>query len=284
MVAKLPQQWTLIAGMHRSGTSATAGVVAELVGDPIPLLPRRGNPDGQWERLELRPHLDALLHAAGGTWDHPPSRTAPKFVERIIVRRSVAALAGAGPGEHVWKDPRLCLSLPVWLKALGDPRVVLVVREPWQVANSLHQRDGMPIEQGLVLWFHYVGLSLDALQGRRIFMLTHRHLMEHPTAAVDQLAAWLGESAVGRADAAINLLHARPASVGAIASRQDRTGQQDSAAHTSASELWDKLNPSSGPTVLATDLLAPAASGKVCRVAFGRLLVDSARTARRLLA
>ena len=68
-------------------------------------------------------------------------------------------------GDSFIKDPRLCLTWPVWRGLLpGDKQVVVYVyREPLAVARSLRKRHGFPLAFGLLLWEHYNRLALTAL-------------------------------------------------------------------------------------------------------------------------
>jgi len=53
------------------------------------------------------------------------------------------------------KDPRLCRLLPVWLPAIrtvAEPKVILTIRHPQEVASSLNRRNGIPKERAYLLW------------------------------------------------------------------------------------------------------------------------------------
>jgi len=61
----------MVVGMHRSGTSATAGLLHRLgihMGQELmPATPF--NPKGYFEHLQVRDFNDRLLEARGQTWD-----------------------------------------------------------------------------------------------------------------------------------------------------------------------------------------------------------------------
>src|SRR5712671_3764877 len=69
-----PRLCVIVAGMHRSGTSAVSRVVnllgADIASDLMPAIP--GNNDrGFWESLQVMGVHDRLLGALGLAWDDP---------------------------------------------------------------------------------------------------------------------------------------------------------------------------------------------------------------------
>lgn len=60
----------------------------------------------------------------------------------------------------VIKDPRLCLLMPLWSKALGafgaETRAIHVFHDPAEVVASLEKRDGFGAEKSRLLWLRYV--------------------------------------------------------------------------------------------------------------------------------
>ena len=59
----------ILLGMHRSGTSAVAGLIHQMgayVGDEtICMPPNEGNPKGYWERMDVYRLNDRFLHDVG---------------------------------------------------------------------------------------------------------------------------------------------------------------------------------------------------------------------------
>lgn len=172
----------LVTGMHRSGTSATAGALQRLgiyFGEPAELMPANpANPRGYFEHLEVVGIHDRLLRACGGSWDMPPtdrSATACSQATALLsgFLRTLyedAASMGSVPGV---KDPRASLFLPLWANAAERAglqlHVLAVFRNGWEVARSLAQREGWPVSCGLKLREQY----LDALD-RGVQELLHR--------------------------------------------------------------------------------------------------------------
>jgi hypothetical protein len=67
----------VVLGMHRSGTSAVAGMLVEAGFDggraPDLAAGDEGNPRGFFERWSLLARHDALLRQLGASWDVPPT-------------------------------------------------------------------------------------------------------------------------------------------------------------------------------------------------------------------
>jgi hypothetical protein len=191
--------WVLVVGMHRSGTSAIAGALAELGLQTVRPDDRmdwpQSNPE-HWESLSLGLHNEGLLAEQGGSWDAPPEAgngLAPEPGPSGPTS-SAAVLAAAYPGDTpaVWKDPRLCLLLPHWREVIHAPlTVVLVWRSPWAVARSLHQRDGMSQLSGIALWEWYNRAALGGLDGAATFVIDYEKVVESPQTSLGPLLAWL---------------------------------------------------------------------------------------------
>jgi hypothetical protein len=159
-----------VLGMHRSGTSGTAGVFVMLGGaSPKALLePDAGNERGYFESRRLMHFHDELLASAGSSWTdcrqfNPAwyrSHAAATFGKRA---RQLFEEEFDGAPLAVLKDPRVCRFAPFWFDILADAdvaaRVVIPVRAPLEVALSLRNRDSISLAKGAYLWLRHV---LDA--------------------------------------------------------------------------------------------------------------------------
>jgi len=133
----------VIAGMHRSGTSLTASLVASAgvhLGERL-LGPERGNPKGHFEDVDFfELHQRALAaNGLGGegftcqeTIAVPPS-VGDAFDALVARRRGLGRPWG-------WKDPRTTLFLEAWRERLPEAVFLLVFRRPWEVVDSLLRR------------------------------------------------------------------------------------------------------------------------------------------------
>lgn len=200
----------VVLGMHRSGTSAVAGVLVHLgLNGPRPW-DRYDAPDNpeHHESWTLTRANELVLARAGGTWWAPPPEGAIKRVSPALARQVQRALP---EGPAVVKDPRLCLTLPAWGSVFdGDIALVMVVRNPVKVASSLEQRDGFPHADGLALWEWYVVMALRNARGRDTYLLHYEDLVTNTTTAVSCLAEALcgstAEDSVAEQQAAASVL------------------------------------------------------------------------------
>jgi hypothetical protein len=175
--------------MHRSGTSAAAGLVNALglatcaPGDMV-----RGpwNPSGHFESRSLMHLNDGLLAQMGLRWWYPPPvgasydgvaariTTTPRQARRVFRRVHRTT-------PWVWKDPRTAVLLPFWRHALG-PRLaaVVVVRNPLEVATSLQRRHSLPLDFGVALWERYNRLILAHSAGMPVLVTRYTDLVVDP--------------------------------------------------------------------------------------------------------
>ena len=152
----------IIAGMHRSGTSALARVM-NLLGYEIPGeidTNTHHNASGHWEPVAFVALNMHILAELGSDWCELrlPEATAIDTISDQT-RTAIAEYADTSFVAHetiVIKDPRVCYTLPLWLEAVkqrGDTALVLLpYRHPVEVAKSLAARDGMELNIGLALW------------------------------------------------------------------------------------------------------------------------------------
>ncbi len=191
--------------MHRSGTSAVAGYLAKagfFVGTDDELLaPAEDNPRGFFERHDVNALNDELLAELGGAWDKPPERAAVA-ARAAGWRRRVTDLVEhlareAGGSPLVLKDPRTCLLLPAWWPLLRDRFALVVVdRNPLDVALSVRRRDGRPLYVALALWQSYCTELLAGLSGQRVLVVHYEQFVrqadQQGPALVGHLAGALG--------------------------------------------------------------------------------------------
>jgi len=162
-----PPQAILLAGMHRSGTSAAA-LALERVGWSLGAdqlaTQAEVNRDGFGENAGVVALNEKLLAHFGSTWFQLfdwPAGWEQEAEAGDFLKKAKTVIAEQFAGEHrvLLKDPRFCLTLPFWLRVLSEAgfatRVILQWRHPQAVAQSLKRRDSLPIPAGLLLWLHY---------------------------------------------------------------------------------------------------------------------------------
>jgi hypothetical protein len=165
----------VVLGMHRSGTSAITRVI-NLLGADLPGLlmpPTAANKTGYWESTKLLPIHDEILYSAGSKWDDwrafnqdwYKSPCVDAYKARIL---EVLRTDFSESRLFIVKDPRICRFWPLWSDILAefgaDPKIVLSIRHPLEVASSLKHREGFLPAQSLLLWLRHV---LDAESSTR---------------------------------------------------------------------------------------------------------------------
>ena len=198
----------LVAGMHRSGTSAVTRILS-ILGCDLPktlLAPHPSNERGFWESPEIV-HINRQILVSAGSdleewradeWRAFDSRwysspVADQFRERV---EAVLDREFGDSRLFVIKDPRLCRLLPFWLEALkrfgAQPLVVSPIRNPLDVAESLRKRDGIDRSIGNLMWLQHVLSSEAASRGVGRAYLRYEKLVSRPHAVVDRLCDVLG--------------------------------------------------------------------------------------------
>lgn len=145
----------LVLGMHRSGTSCISGMLqaagffSDIVDEWSP-----DNTRGSRENSAIVKLNDSLLRKGGGSWKQTDISLSPSLTHKDRRDEILKALTST---QRPWmfKDPRTLLTLPFWLEALPDIKMLGMFRHPLAVAKSLSTRNSMPIIEGLHLWGAY---------------------------------------------------------------------------------------------------------------------------------
>ncbi len=197
----------VILGTSRSGTSAIARafvLAGFFAGTDEQLLgPRPSNVMGHFEALSvLELNEEVLRRFDSSWWAQGPSAAVQRrhradYQPRI--RSILESLQSQAEGHPiVIKEPRISALLPIWGSAI-DRRlhVVLAVRSPIEVALSLFERDGTPLQCGLAAWeVHMTGL-LDYLNGADVTVAPFAQIINRPESmvkAVESAVAHIGSA------------------------------------------------------------------------------------------
>jgi hypothetical protein len=197
------RQALVVAGMHRSGTSAMARLLS-LSGATLPervMDPGPDNPLGYWEPWEMVALSDEILGAVDSRWDNV---FAVKDNDRAWAARAPYLDKAKNFLEHnfgdqdflVMKDPRSSVLAGFWRHALSeiavDPVYVIMVRHPLEVADSLLARNGFPREKSLMLWTSYMlAIERDTRDAPRVFV-TYSDMLGDWRGVLDRVEQALG--------------------------------------------------------------------------------------------
>ena len=193
----------VVLGMHRSGTSALTGCL-RFLGVPLgrPLMPSNlANEKGFFEHMEVVAIHDELLMRLGAGpldvsclpegWEKSESANAAALRLKDLLRKNFE-------GVPVWavKDPRLCVLLPLWLPLLDEmevePRFLLMLRSPWEIARSLEKRDGLGLIESLDLWLRHLAAAESATRKSRRAVLSYDRLLSDPGTELARMSEVLG--------------------------------------------------------------------------------------------
>ncbi len=196
----------LVAGSHRSGTSALTRVL-NIAGCDLPKTLMRPQPDntkGFWESRAIKDLNQEILASAGSSWDDwrpfsqdwHASPIAGEFRERA---GELVQSEFDDSRLFVMKDPRMCRLLEFWIEIVRScgarPFVVSPIRNPFDVASSLHVRNDIDPFVGHLIWLRHV---LDAEAASRGIVerayLRYEQLLSEAHAVVDKIGNELGVS------------------------------------------------------------------------------------------
>jgi GT2 family glycosyltransferase/glycosyltransferase involved in cell wall biosynthesis len=185
----------IVLGMHRSGTSAFTGLIhlmgAALGPSELIAQPAFDNEKGFWERLDVSRLDDAILEALGCNWfdlaNFSPARLAHPGLDTFLVQaqRIIGQLDSHRP--WVLKDPRLCLTLPLWRPLLDSPVCILPHRSPTEIARSINARDQLSLPHGIALWELYTLSALRASWELPRLGCSYSRLLSEPLGEVQAL-------------------------------------------------------------------------------------------------
>lgn len=198
------RMWIPVLGMHRSGTSAIAGVLQTLglhFGDSEQAIPvTTANPKGYWERQDVMAVNDAILEKLGCQWDRLHAYR-PAAVEEFRnpdlesrIRDILAPLAR--PPAGFLKDPRLCLTLPIWERVAQPVAALWVIRNPLAVARSLEARGDCSLPVGLAMWELYNRVLALRLRTRPHILVDFDDFQQNPVAGARRLVQQLQAAGV----------------------------------------------------------------------------------------
>lgn len=177
----------VVLGMHRSGTSALAGLLSLLgvdFGKSLSLSDELVNPKGFWEHQDIVAIHEDLLEHIGSSWDDVRRLPDGWWLEVRQYRQSLVDIIRRDFSQSsLWglKDPRLCLLLPLWLdifrELMVQPLIVMTVRHPLEVAESLQKRDNFIQEKTFLLWLKYLIEMEQESRGIPRYLTTYEQLL-----------------------------------------------------------------------------------------------------------
>ncbi len=188
-----------IAGMHRSGTSMITRLLnlcGLYLGDEKYLIPNaEDNPEGFWEHTKFQAINNEILALFNGAWDAPPQfeknweaspslKNIYKGAEEVLQELSQPSLWG-------WKDPRNSLTLPFWKKQLPDLKIIICLRNPFDVYRSLERRGYASSIFSFNLWREYYQQIITSTTKEERIITHYDTFFYNPEAEVRRLTNFL---------------------------------------------------------------------------------------------
>ncbi|MBF89938.1 MAG: hypothetical protein CMG75_09880 [Candidatus Marinimicrobia bacterium] len=198
----------IVVGMHRSGTSAVAGILhlhGISMGSEKTFRPKAlpQNPKGFYENYDFRRLSDKILNRSGYKVKSfnviiPEKIVADKYnakMRRLIERQELEL------NHWGWKDPRICLTLNCWLELLDSmgllykTKIVYTYRRADSVSNSLIRRNSLTYKQAINLWCKYNQIALKVINTWELetFCFSYESLLKNPIMVCEKLFQFLKE-------------------------------------------------------------------------------------------
>lgn len=199
MTALPESQAVLVLGMHRSGTSAATRMLNLLGADLGSRLlePREDNEQGFWESKDAYEIDERLLHGIGRRWSDVgplPDDWESSPAAKDALGHALTLIEQEFADKPLWaiKDPRQCRLAAVWLKALQlsaiNASALIVVRDPWEVAQSLAKRDRIDEGTAQQIWVQHLFETLDVVRDIPHTLITYDRLLQDWRQCADRIA------------------------------------------------------------------------------------------------
>ena len=213
-----------LIGTHRSGTTMLS-IVLDKMGCNMGWRKDRNN-----ESTFMQKENNRLLKVANCNWDNPSNFR--WFLERpdlcqieaessLESMRSLSGLEFWGPkglyrspridNSWGWKDPRMSITAPIWLKVFKRVKIIRVVRNGIDVAASLSNRENyflnenkakrpismrcLKIDGAYSLWKEYVEAEdnwLSSLTEAEVYNCRYEDILQYPSDKLSEISEFLG--------------------------------------------------------------------------------------------
>jgi hypothetical protein len=185
----------VVLSMHRSGSSAVAGIMHHLgvdMGDDLmPASP--DNPKGYFEDMVFVTLNQRIIAGAGGAWWYH-SNEFFKRVENVGgFDNEIRDVCFAKSGVWGWKDPRTVATYPLYAPYLDNVHFVVVERGIHAIALSLNRRDNMPVKKGVKFasdYYHRINKLLERYNCP-FHRVSYEALVEDTVGTIDDLSGFL---------------------------------------------------------------------------------------------
>lgn len=184
----------LISGMHRSGTSLVAKLFHAAgadMGDSAEFYAAdQWNSTGYYEQRAIIALNLKLLHGPWGRLAYLHLPCTKTVLRRARPCADEIARLGEMYASKVVKENRFCLTLPAWRTYGGKVhKVIVCLREPANVVQSLWRRNKIPLWYGYRLWYKHITRLLEYSAGLDLWFVRYEHLIDPTTNQAELLEA-----------------------------------------------------------------------------------------------
>ncbi len=191
----------IVLGMHRSGSSIMTKSLELLgaeLGDLL-LPPQLDNPLGFFEDIEIGMFNETALYLHGLA-----SHSIKFFPSKLINEEKLIEYGNRlllkkleGRKNFCFKDPRTARNFHLWRKVIDqlpntDPYVVVIVRNPLSVAQSLFDRNGLDPIRSYYMWLLYYFSALHYSKGLPVHIVHYERLLTNPEITLQKVSRFLG--------------------------------------------------------------------------------------------
>ena len=199
------KQILLVTGMHRSGTSAVAGLLCQhgfSAGKTL-LEPWEDNAKGFFENQHILNINEHLLSHFKCSWDVPfllPKDwhldPALKVYEEEL--DGILNIEFDNESNILIKDPRLCVLFPWYQQYFNSRNIafhcIIVIRHPLEIAASLNRRNGFGEKRSLLLWYFYMSQIEEKSRTANRLFVSYDDLIQNYKKASKQLFGWIAQN------------------------------------------------------------------------------------------
>ena len=160
------------------------------------------DPAATCEHLLLEEIQDQALSAFKQSWfrtgplppdwiNHPAMITARENLKNALSWSSLGST-----GDWGWKSVAGARLLPLWTSLAAElevqPRLIIPLRNPLEIARSLQRGANLPIEQGLRLWTLHILSVLEQTPSQQHCFFSYDGFLAQPERTAGELLAFLG--------------------------------------------------------------------------------------------
>ena len=163
------------------------------------MAPQLDNPLGFFEDVEIGMFNETILYLHGLA-SHSIKPFPKKMInEEMLIEYGKDLLLNklVSRKNFCFKDPRTARNFHVWRKVIDqlpkiDPHIVVIVRNPLSVAQSLFDRNGLDPIRSYYMWLLYYFSTLQYSKGLPIHIVHYEELLKKPQITLQKVSRFLG--------------------------------------------------------------------------------------------